>query len=490
MATMLQIQPDAVRYSVPQALERFVPPAIWRRVREPAHRVLCGGRGTGKTMLLKRLSWPAMIAAPDYLPGKNFVAFYFNARELTDLQLLFSDVVFRENGAILANARAICACMGTLHLLHVIGDTLLSVPNDVAGFADLSSSLIATANRVLSPILTEDFKEVAALSDFLEGKKADLIAAVGASSRLQREAEYAQLVTPPEQTFRLFASKTRRSFDWPIGLLIDQYEWLPMQSQVIFNPLLKRENAAHFHTVVACLNFAFNPALDVGSLQPGDDFAFTLAEYLPHDHDQYEALLASIWRKLKPECPPLDCILQGGITFLAGSSARSIRRFLELVAEAGALEATRNGEVSEGLQRGAAERVSKAFRDELKVATGVPQGDIWNLILAIRKLSLLPDQAEPRLLPYTISLSCQQGTAADRFSSSATILVKKAFEEGALHFLNEQDISVVTIPERFTLASILGPSLSCTFDYNRTLELSNVRDRGGECRTATYSKGR
>lgn len=160
------------------------------------------------------------------------------------------------------------------------------------------------------------------------------------------------------------------------------------------------------------------------------------------------------------------------------------------MAEAGALEATRNGEVSEGLQRGAAERVSKAFRDELKVATGVPQGDIWNLILAIRKLSLLPDQAEPRLLPYTISLSCQQGTAADRFSSSATILVKKAFEEGALHFLNEQDISVVTIPERFTLASILGPSLSCTFDYNRTLELSNVRDRGGECRTATYSKGR
>ena len=99
MAATLRIERDAVKYSVPEALERFVPTVIWRRVREPAHRVLCGGRGTGKTMLLKRLSWPAMVAAPDYLPQRQFVAFYFNARELTDLHLLFTDVIFGEAGA-------------------------------------------------------------------------------------------------------------------------------------------------------------------------------------------------------------------------------------------------------------------------------------------------------------------------------------------------------------------------------------------------------
>lgn len=73
---------DAGNYTVPQALSRFVPNLVWNKVREAKHQLLYGGKGSGKTHLLKRLSWPAMQEQPDFLEGTEFTAFYCDMREL------------------------------------------------------------------------------------------------------------------------------------------------------------------------------------------------------------------------------------------------------------------------------------------------------------------------------------------------------------------------------------------------------------------------
>jgi hypothetical protein len=90
-AGQLRLEIDAGRYKFAEVLSRFVPGLIWEQVRQTdRQQLLCGGVGTGKTILMKRLAWPAMLERPDFLETP-FAAFYYDARDLEDLNCLYSE---------------------------------------------------------------------------------------------------------------------------------------------------------------------------------------------------------------------------------------------------------------------------------------------------------------------------------------------------------------------------------------------------------------
>jgi hypothetical protein len=97
----LNFEPDAVNYTVEEAIERFVPTITWDRLRKPANQLLCGCAGAGKTMLLKRVSWPAMIREPAFGSSGEFIAFYCDVRELEILEPLFDENLKGQMRAIL-----------------------------------------------------------------------------------------------------------------------------------------------------------------------------------------------------------------------------------------------------------------------------------------------------------------------------------------------------------------------------------------------------
>jgi len=418
-------------------------------------------------MLLKRLSWPAMVASPDFLTDQHFLGFYFNARELSDLQGLFSNVLYIESDS-LATARSVTACFGTLHILHSIADDLKAIPIQVDHTKAVAHALLQTANRCLSPLLTHELVNTDEMVSFIADQKADIISAVGSPERLQQTASHASFVTQPEQTFGLFARFLKRHIPIRTALLIDQYEWLAPEAQTMLNPLLKRAHQELFFTVVACRPFVFHAQTPSGTLQPGEDFRFTLVEYLPEDRMQYEELLSNIWEKVRPLGDPIGQLLEGGISLYADMSSRSVRRFLDLCAGAGALDGTGTKSViNYDRQVTAALELSHTVRDDLKVVSGIPLGEVWQLMLLLRRLM------KDKQLPAVIRLSAQSGLPTEGLSRAAENLLRKAFEEAALQFLKSSDASATTLPESFTAAKILGPSLG--LPLNQASELLLIR---------------
>jgi hypothetical protein len=59
----LRYHPDAASYEIADIVDLFVPHRLWDTIRRARNQLLYGGAGSGKTMLLRRLWWPSMIAA-------------------------------------------------------------------------------------------------------------------------------------------------------------------------------------------------------------------------------------------------------------------------------------------------------------------------------------------------------------------------------------------------------------------------------------------
>jgi hypothetical protein len=453
-----RFEADAGKYTDEEALERFVPSIVWDQVRRPQHQVLYGGSGTGKTMLLRRLSWPAMLREPNFLDGQHFAAFYIDMRELEDLSSLYPQATPSGTAA----AERLSVYFGTIHLVHSIADTLLKVRERVPpeAYHAMEDALIFTAHSVL-PSAEHDWQSVVDLNEWLELAKAEFISRVADPIALLSALGESVSVAAPEQTLRLFSMRVRKTDpSLRMGILLDQYEMLPVECQRYFNPLLKRENANAFFTIVASRPFSFNAAVAGGFVRPGEDFDLTVVEHiLPEDSAQYIGLLTSIWSRIRPAHPPIDDLLSGGLDYLATLSSRSIRRFLELCRVSGALASQPEEPIPVETQENAATVISRAFRDEVKFASGIPQGVLWDLVLMIGKATPERSEPSPSSLPAQVHLRSSDLFGTETFSPAVLAVLSKAFEEGVLQFFSREDGSSFTIPERFCLAPIVAPIL-------------------------------
>ena len=405
-------------------------------------------------MIMKRLSWPAMLRLPDFRNSAEFAGFYFDARELEDLNCLYSDRFFPRDDAGRMRLQYVATCFATLHLLEVLASTVAEAPADAPHRTELEETAQFVAERVLGSVLAALRCETleAVISSVVE-LKFQIMTAIADARQIERRIEVARSIPKPEQAFRLFAKALKRRSSLRASLLIDQYEMLPRAFQPILNALLKRENLADFSTVVASRPFAFDTALEgTDSLQTGEDFDLLLAEYLPSERPEYITLLRQIVDRIRPGWNRLLEQLEGGLDYFADLSSRSVRVFLSLCQDAGLLSDYKLL-VTRGDQRATAKRISEMFRDQLKTTAGVPEGQIWRLI---RELSR---SDEDTTVHYVLRLRSVIQTV-ENLSRPAVALVKKAFEEGALQFERRADASVLSLPESFTLAPLVLPALN------------------------------
>jgi hypothetical protein len=450
------LQLDATYYTVPEALDLFVPNIVWNEVRRIRHQLLYGGQGTGKTILLKRLSWPAMLNRPAFLESAPFVSFYYDLRDLAILKSTFRKHLQLGEPQALMLARL----FASLHLLDSMVNTLIEgakvSPSSLTECLkdctlEVARQFAISLGLPLAPSIEE-------LSSAVISRKGEVISALASPTSFRSLEFDAESSVEPEMILRVFslALKAKRP-EQRIGILLDQYEYLPRACRPIFNSLLRRENEPHFFCIAACRPFSFSPELFEGFIQPGEDFHFTAVEYFEGDSESYEDLLSNIWDAIRPEGPRLNRLLEGGPKYFAALSSRSVRRFLELCEATGAMTATHSDFITKRLQRGVAESIAKQSRDQFKASSDVAPGSVWHLILRMSEKAF--SSRGLRSLPILAEFKSDDLLGIEYLSEAAQALLRKAFEEGALQFHSRRDASSLSIPERCIVAPILAPVL-------------------------------
>jgi hypothetical protein len=442
---------DAARYTPGEAAARFVPNAVWERVRVPRTQIIYGSKGSGKTMVLLNLSWSARRAQASTSPDR-VAAFYIDMRDLEGLNAFYTEGLFELDVASRQAADKVTHLVAGMVFLSAIALALKEV-----GPADHES---ATACAAFSDTVREfwpQFGSAASFDDVAAAvlqRKATLISDLGTSGALDALLQGTKQAPTIETVCRAFADKLRDA-GLEFGLLLDQYEALQPECQTIFNSLLRRENHRHFFVVIGSTPFSVTLRLPAGSLRPGQDFVPHIAEYMPDEHDGYRRLLIEICQRLLPHGVSIDDLLESGIDYFAHLSSRSVRRFLELCETAGAF-ASSPVRIGTASQIGAGRQVALMFRDQLKVSPVGRKGALWELILQICSKAASRERSR---VPSTIRVTTDELYGLEYLSGDATSLVRKGFEEGAFLFKDATDSSSLSLPDMFLLAPIIGPAV-------------------------------
>ena len=485
---------NAKFYGIDETISRFTPNIVWAKVRRPIHQVLYGVVGAGKTIILKRLSWPAMEAKPVYLSKDNkFIAFYVDLENLSYLNALFEEKIFGADRRFQQFSLKIASYASVLYLSKVIADHLSATKGmHLLEWDVIRSTFILTSNKVLSAISNKNFKNCDEIKNFVEERERDIWQAVAGPRILESKIiEYADSFPTPEQFARLFSSillSECKDTKFPcIGFFLDQFESLHEKCQVVFNPFLKRENLKDFFSIVASRPFGMSLELPDGFLQPGEDFQITVMEYFPDDFPQYRNLLINACQQILPRNITIEKILDYGKRDLSPNekeetqfvgfdgfcqfSSRSVRKFFDLCRDAVDLT---SGDWRIGIPRAAQteaiKRNSRMVRDRIKGISGIIQGTAWKLLLSIYQ-KVNGNTASNLRLPYVIKINFPDLLGMEGISSYGEALLKAAFEEGCVQFVSRSDVSATSLPSHFMVPPIISPILKANIDRNLSISI-------------------
>jgi len=453
-----------------------------------------GPIGAGKTIVLKRLSWPAMAKKPDFLSEENrFVAFYIDLEGISYLNALFDEKIFGSYWKSRQYSLQVAFYASVLYLLIEISNNLSAVQSlDITEKGPINRAFFSTCRNLLTPIFGNDLKTPTDVRNFVELKSREIMAAISGSSGLENNIiEYAKLFPSPEQFALLFSSACFSDPDFNkntrIGFLLDQYEAIHEKLQSIFNPLLKRENQRYFFAVAASRPFGMSLEVPDGNLQPEEDFHIRVMEYLPDDIARYRDLIIEICRQILPAGISIEDLLnfgkeepqadKRGATFtgfdsICELSSRSVRLFFKLCRDAVDLTP---GDWMSGIPKGpqieAIDQMSKNERDRIKGIPGITQGVAWKLLLLIlRKANQNLDG--DRRLPKVINIKSSGVLGIEDISQYAKALLKAGFRENCIQFLKKKDVSSESLPEQFTLSPITAPVLNAFIDEHLSISVT------------------
>jgi hypothetical protein len=454
----LRYEPDAGRYSVSETLDRFVPVAVWDQLRQPGHQLIYGGKGTGKTMLMRRLSWPAMLREPAFFEDTEFVAFFCDLRGLDPLASLFRDEEYPDlDYKTRIKVASLCA---TALAIESIAQDLA----DAAGFSDhayydaLAAGIAEAANEILGIAIDKiQQPRPQSIGEVLVAARRvrdELTNAITDPEELQKWIPNALRSQSLEQTLRFFRHRVQdHGLNVRIGFLFDQYEFMPSACQSIVDPLLRRQCLSEFFTLVAARPYSFG--IDPRTVKiPREDYHLTIVEYLPDQFDSYKKVIAAIWLRLNNE--NIETRLEGGVDYLAQLSSRSIRLFLSLSRRAKELS-DGSGEIARSAQEAAGIEDSNVVRDLLAGIDGIPADSLTRLLDAMRKRAQGLGIVSRRDLPGQIEFESDD-LALHFMEAPAVTLLRKAFEDGIFQFTTRTDASAITLPKRCSIAPILGPA--------------------------------
>jgi len=490
MDNLIFYKSDAEHYNVENIIKLFVPNKVWDDVRKISkHKLLYGGWGTGKTILLKRLSWPAMLLESAYLNNQEFIAFYVDLREMEILNSIFLKEIFYSDESIRQYKSDLAIYFSSIFMLQailteIIKATNIIEANNIFFYPQLKivrEAFLNVINRILTPITSKKFSKIEAIDSFLSKEITDIISTISNPMILIDKIKKIPVFSSPDQIFKLFSLELKKKNKYKIGLLLDQYECLHADFQVVFNGLMQRMDSIYYFTIIACRPYKIIPfTLSGATITPIDSYDFLITEYFDYDSKEYKKLLSQIFSRLRKDNINIENILEGGLDYFTILSSRSIRLFLNLCDSAGCFEKKL---ISRALQEDTAKKVSGEFRDELKYLAGVPKESLWKLILDITKNYKSSDAGSFVEYPQVINITSKDLFGLESLTEKGKILLKKGFESGAFQFVNQKESSSLSIPEKFLIAPIIGPVLKGTFkkELEVKLEVSEIEEiaKGG-----------
>ena len=439
---------DAGLYSATEATGYFVPNRAWDNTRRGKSQLLIGAAGTGKTIIMKRLSYPAMLRSPEYLAGFEFVAFYFDMRCLADLSALFHEQLFPSTADTIKQRYRLAACMGTLHLLQVIAETINEIA-DLSPFTeDLDRALMETARIALSNV-SHGFLTRAELLTFLSTSKSEIAMSIAAPDRLGRSTSLANSIAFPEPSFRVFAQAVKRSCGIRLGILVDQYEWIPWSCRSLFSAFLRRQNNDLFFALVACRPFEFSTKLEHNTVKSPEDFDITFAEYMSTEHIAYEKLISNVLLRMYPDSGEAASRLEGGIRYFAEHSGGNIRHFLTLCEYSGYLSGPE--QITKSQQVKSVEALSNSMKGCWTAVDGIPEGHLWKMVQTL----MILDSKKPAA--RSIEIIGSSALPLERLTDEAQKVLKAGFSEGAFQFKTDSAVSLFSVPSTFHLSLLAFP---------------------------------
>ena len=376
---------DAQKYTALQTQRLFVPNRVWDQVRDPTrNRLLYGVPGSGKTIALKRLSWPAMVSDPVFLPGRKFVAFYCDLRDLARITTTLDSPIFRQDDPDRTNTARIFEFGSSLHLLIEMAADLIEASEGAEAnpeFRSLQEVLVSSVLEFCDRSFgLHDLGSLGELWQQLLDLKNDFFDALYDAQSLDEILEACYVPMRPLQfAHSIHLQFQKRRSNVRLAWLLDQFETLPFFYQRPLNSLLTREASSFCFTVGASTPYSFNPHSTEGPLKTVADFELTSCEYFVGEEEEYLHLLNYAWERLGTDGQPLHSVLLGGPRYLASMSARSVRRFLEFCRNCNAHRAGVSTMISKETQRDVVQGAATAVQEDLHTGGDIPQGALWGL---------------------------------------------------------------------------------------------------------------
>jgi len=505
---------EAEEFSPQEAVERFVPNRVWDEVRDPENRLLLGGVGTGKSIVLKRLSWPAMTREPAFLPHRGFFGLYVDVRPLDCLDPLFDSVPSPDKKPALPPlaTRLVEYAAGLLLIQSVLATLADTRPSSPTLYLDVNHVRLAVLDALghLLPSPTPELSWTSSPEPLLQRELSRIRLMISQNS-YDNDATF--LLTTPTllATAHAITATVRSSLprNWKVLLLIDQYESIHPTARYLLNVLLRRVNKASFTTIIASRPFAFYPHSPSGDLIPTEDFLVSLVEYLPHDRTErqrYLDLLRDIVEKLLPQAPSIsikrllpvrpplssqqrdDCrqILRlshdegqlldtyFGFANIAALSSGSIRAFFSICRECILALTSDDPPWHQGIPPAAQIRgVARSSQSELarvRALSCQPKGSILAAARLIAdKTRRSTAESSAVHIPERIRFVADDLFSLDPQDSQSELLTR-AFQDSVFQFCFPTDAGFL-LPQQWRLQALLSPALKLSPHAKGTVDL-------------------
>jgi hypothetical protein len=421
-----------------------------------------------------------MVRDPIFHPGKEFVGFYCDLRDLARLTATLDSPALQRDDPDRSKTGTVFDFGASLHLLIELTADLIEARSseeaqEIPQFRTiqgvLTEALFELCDRNLGFNDLENLDE--AWAHLLDAKNDFYDALYDARSHDEiLEACYVAL-RPVQVVHSFHLQLEKRRSNMRVAWLLDQLEALPPHHQRSLNSLLARDVSDFTFTIAAATPYSFEPSCSEGPLRPGSDFELTPCEYFVGEEQEYVQLLDYAWERLEPDAEPLHSILLGGPKYLATMSGRSVRRFLEFCRSANAHRTNASTLISRDTQREVVQGAATALQEDLRTGGDIPQGSLWRLANIIHGRSIA-NKGKRGAVCATVGWTTSALGGAPPMEPSDEEIVKHGFREGAFLFLKPPDVRFHGLPEEWAISPLLMNVSAAPVDWGRKVTISEA----------------
>lgn len=470
-----------------EVVDLFVPNLVWDEVREPINHIIYGAPGTGKSMLLKRLSSESMLYKEDYLKGQKFIGIYLQISKVSNI---FHPIFAHLKGGKNKEEEKFWLQKLFAHYLCIkVLDKIVDVLEKICEKEGKGKDGFVKAITIE---LNEKYISLQDIKDFCRKQEQAIEQSIPYLATSAHE--YKPLFEIRSFLDRITSEiiKVYKSVfgeDIHIYLLFDESSATPIECQEVINITLQRGYPYRTKLAVRPYEWEALNALDGPSLEIDSDFKLLQVEYLNKDEDAYRKLLKDMANKMiavraineEKEGWSKDLGIEyllndikgeySGFDKICKVSSGSILGFLLLCSKMFVV-ADEEGEFSNGIcpiLHEIQDKVVKRYsKEQLFYIERIKKGEeIQNLCRALLKKIKEAEGFKGNLIKIESS-QAQQSLFEDEFLEKGMGKgLKSAFTYGFFRFLDKNSGNFWRVPSTFSINRVLFPRENIGFEEDQ-----------------------